>query len=171
MKEFENFSKTQESSKVNYHPIKLKAGNKIKSDIVKKGLVIGILLVFISISCIPTNANVVENNSNHIDNDFINDINHFLYIVACDDLQSVNRHFKNLDRILKKHKNTKIIFITTNLVQHLSLEIKQLLFAEAKKRESIILLISIGDVYRTLENAIYKIVKDMLEQREKQTIK
>ncbi|KYK23720.1 hypothetical protein AYK21_02250 [Thermoplasmatales archaeon SG8-52-2] len=72
MKEFENFSKTQESSKVNYHPIKLKAGNKIKSDIVKKGLVIGILLVFISISCIPTNANVVENNSNHIDNDFIN---------------------------------------------------------------------------------------------------
>ena len=72
MKEFENCSKTLENFKGYYHPIKLKAGNKIKIDIVKKGLVIGILLLFISISSIPMNANVVKNNSYHIDSELIN---------------------------------------------------------------------------------------------------
>jgi len=72
MKECEECSKTQRICENYYHPTKFKGGNKMRNDIVKKGLVIGILLLFIGISSIPTNANVVKNNSNHIDNELNN---------------------------------------------------------------------------------------------------
>ena len=44
----------------------------MRSDIVKKGLVIGILLLFIGISSVPTNANSVKSNSNPIGNELNN---------------------------------------------------------------------------------------------------
>jgi hypothetical protein len=49
----------------------------MRNDIAKKGLVFGILLLFIGISSIPTNANVVKNSSNNTDiessnNDYTN---------------------------------------------------------------------------------------------------
>lgn len=79
MKECEECSKTLEIFEGYYHPTKFRGGNKIRSDIVKKGLVIGILLLFIGISSIPTNANVVKNNSNHNDNDLdISDYTNYL---------------------------------------------------------------------------------------------
>jgi len=44
----------------------------MRNDIVKKGLVIGILLLFIGIISIPTNANLVKSNSKIINNELIN---------------------------------------------------------------------------------------------------
>jgi hypothetical protein len=67
MKECEECDKTLGIFESYRHPTKFKGGKKMRNDIVKKGLVIGILLLFIGISSIPTNANVVKNNSNHID--------------------------------------------------------------------------------------------------------
>jgi hypothetical protein len=61
------------------HPTKFMGGEKMRNDIVKLGLVIGILLLFISISSMPTNANVVKNNSNNIDSELNNsDYTNFL---------------------------------------------------------------------------------------------
>jgi hypothetical protein len=65
MKECEECSKTLEIFEGYYHPTKFNGGNKLKSDIIKKGLVIGIFLLFIGISSAPTNANVVKNNSDY----------------------------------------------------------------------------------------------------------
>jgi len=51
----------------------------MRNDIVIKGLVIGILLLFIGLSSISTNANVIKNNSNPIDNELNNsDYTNFL---------------------------------------------------------------------------------------------
>jgi len=44
----------------------------MRNDIFKKGLVIGILLLFIGISSNPINANLLKDNSNHIDNELNN---------------------------------------------------------------------------------------------------
>jgi len=44
----------------------------MRNDIIKKGLVIGIFLLFIGISSIPINANVVKNNSKYIDGELNN---------------------------------------------------------------------------------------------------
>ena len=52
----------------------------MRNNIVKKGLVIGILMLFIGISSIPTNANVVKNNSNHIDSELDNNSDYTNYL-------------------------------------------------------------------------------------------
>ena len=79
MKEFEEFSKTLGIFKDYRNPTEFKRDNKMSNDIVKKGLVIGILLLLIGISSIPANANLVKNNSNYIDSDLINsDYTNFL---------------------------------------------------------------------------------------------
>ena len=72
MKEFEEFSKTLGIFKNYYNPTKFKIDNKMRNNIIKKGLIIGILLLFIGIISIPTNANLVKNNNNHIENMLIN---------------------------------------------------------------------------------------------------
>ena len=72
MKEFEECSKTLRFCEGYHHSTKFKGGKTKRNELVKKGLVIGILLLFIGISSIPTNANVIKNNSNHIDNELNN---------------------------------------------------------------------------------------------------
>ena len=69
MKECNECSKTLGFFEGYLHPTIFMGGKKMRNDIVKMGLVIGILLLFISISSIPTNANIVKNNSNNLDNE------------------------------------------------------------------------------------------------------
>jgi hypothetical protein len=79
MKECEECNKKLGIFKEYHPPTKFNRGKKMRNDIVKKGLVIGIILLFIGISSMPTNANVVKKNSNNIDSELNNsDYTNFL---------------------------------------------------------------------------------------------
>ncbi|MHA1303751.1 MAG: hypothetical protein ACTSPI_08620, partial [Candidatus Heimdallarchaeaceae archaeon] len=95
-------------------------------------------------------------------------LDYVLYIVPCIDQSQVRRHFRNLDAITSNNPDVSIIFITTNLAKHISIDIKKYLLEEEEKRPNVFLLVSIGNVYRSMENAMYKIVNDFLRTREMQ---
>jgi hypothetical protein len=58
-----------------------------------------------------------------------------------------------------------IYFVTTERADELNLTIKKTLFAETEKKKKLKLMISIGDVFRTLDNSIFLILNDILELR------
>jgi hypothetical protein len=58
-----------------------------------------------------------------------------------------------------------IYFVTKERAEELNLTIKKTLYNETEKRKKLKLMISIGDVFRTLDNSIYLILNDILELR------
>ncbi len=63
MKEYEECDKTLGIFEVYRHPTKFKDVKKMRNDLLKKGLVFGIILLFIGLSVISSNANVVKKSS------------------------------------------------------------------------------------------------------------
>ncbi|UJG41712.1 MAG: hypothetical protein K9W45_04410 [Candidatus Heimdallarchaeum aukensis] len=99
----------------------------------------------------------------------IKDLNYVIYQGRCDlDKSQIKRHFRNIDRINKQNKDTQIIFTTTNEASTIPINVKKILLEEEKQRENVLLLVTIGDIYRSLENTLFKIVNDLLEKREMQ---
>ena len=66
MKEYEECDKTLRIFEGYRHPTKFKGVKKMRNDIVKKLLVFGLILLFIGLSVIPSNANVVKKSGDSI---------------------------------------------------------------------------------------------------------
>ncbi len=98
----------------------------------------------------------------------IKDANYILYIAPCSERSQVYRHFRNIDRFIENNPSVLVMFIITDPNQLVTIDVKKVLLEEEMKRPNVYLLVSIGTVYRSLENAIFKIVNKLLEKREKQ---
>jgi hypothetical protein len=97
--------------------------------------------------------------------DYFRDIDYYIYLASCEDDPSTIRHIKNIEELRKDDPKAQIFFVTAEKAEELPLKIKKALFTEAEKRKNLQLMISVGDVFRTLDNAIYLILNDILELR------
>ena len=97
--------------------------------------------------------------------DFFREMDYYVYIASCEEEGSCQKHIDNIDTMFKQDRNAKIFLVTTERAEQLSLEKKKYLFQESEKRKNLKLMISVGDVFRTLDNAIYLILSDILELR------
>lgn len=97
--------------------------------------------------------------------EFFKDINYYLYIGSFEDLKAAERHIKNLETISQNSPSTKIFMITIETAEKLPLDVKKYLYKEARSRENLTLMISIGDVFRTLDNSVFMILNDILKIR------
>ena len=97
--------------------------------------------------------------------DFFREMDYYVYIASCEEEGSCQKHIDNIDTMFKQDRDAKIFLVTTERAEQLSLEKKKYLFQESENRKNLKLMISVGDVFRTLDNAIYLILSDILELR------
>lgn len=97
--------------------------------------------------------------------DFFREMDYYVYIASCEEEGSCQKHIDNIDTMFKQDSNAKIFLVTKERAEQLSLEKKKYLFQESENRKNLKLMISVGDVFRTLDNAIYLILSDILELR------
>ena len=97
--------------------------------------------------------------------EFFRDINYYLYIGSFEDLKAAERHIKNLEEISQNSPSVKIFMMTIETAEKLPLDVKKYLYKEARSRKNLTLMISIGDVFRTLDNSVFMILNDILKIR------
>ncbi|MHA1224483.1 MAG: hypothetical protein ACTSP3_14750 [Candidatus Heimdallarchaeaceae archaeon] len=97
--------------------------------------------------------------------EFFREMDYYIYVASCENNESTSRHIQNIDSLRKSDTLAKFFFVTTEKSEDLPLETKKYLFNEIERRKNIDLLVSIGDTYRTLDNAIYLVLNDILELR------
>ncbi|MHA1592496.1 MAG: hypothetical protein ACTSUP_08500, partial [Candidatus Heimdallarchaeaceae archaeon] len=72
---------------------------------------------------------------------------------------------RNVDELIKLDPKSKIFLVTFEKSENLDLKVKKALFTESDRRKNVQLMITVGDLFRTLDNAIYLILNDVLELR------
>ena len=97
--------------------------------------------------------------------EFFREIDYYIYLASCEDEESTERHIQNIDELRKDDPRAQVYFVTMEKAADLPLKIKKYLYAETEKRKKLKLMISVGDIFRTLDNAIYLILNDILELR------
>ncbi|MCG3226196.1 MAG: hypothetical protein H7645_04695 [Candidatus Heimdallarchaeota archaeon] len=97
--------------------------------------------------------------------DYFRDIDYYIYLASCEDEESTKRHLENIHSLMESDPKATIYFVTKEQAEELNLTIKKTLYNETEKRKNLKLMISIGDVFRTLDNSIYLILNDILELR------
>ena len=97
--------------------------------------------------------------------DFFREIDYYIYLASCEDEISTKRHLENISSLRENDPKSTIFFITSERAEELNLTIKKPLYNEVERRKNLELMISVGDVFRTLDNAIYLILNDILELR------
>ncbi len=97
--------------------------------------------------------------------DFFREMDYYVYLASCEEEQSCKSHIENIDSLFERDPKAKVYFVTTERAEQLPLAHKKYLFEESEKRKNLKLMISVGDVFRTLDNAIYLILNDILELR------
>lgn len=97
--------------------------------------------------------------------EYFRDIDYYIYLASCEDEESTKRHIINIDDLQKEDPTAQVYFVTIEKAEDLPLSTKKYLFTETQSRKKLKLMISIGDIFRTLDNAIYLILNDILELR------
>jgi len=97
--------------------------------------------------------------------EYFREMDYYVYLASFDDQETCKRHIKNIDSLFERDPQAKIFFISAERAEQLPLEYKKYLFNETERRKNLKLMISVGDVFRTLDNAIYLILNDILELR------
>ncbi len=97
--------------------------------------------------------------------DFFREIDYYIYLASCENEKSTKRHIENIHSLKESDPKSKIFFVTTEKADELKLNIKKTLYNETEKQKNLKLMISVGDVFRTLDNSIYLILTDILELR------
>jgi len=97
--------------------------------------------------------------------DYFREMDYYIYLASCEDEKSTKRHLENITSLVESDPKSTIYFVTRERAEELKLNIKKTLYTETEKRKNLKLMISIGDVFRTLDNSIYLILNDILELR------
>ncbi len=97
--------------------------------------------------------------------EFFREIDYYIYLASCEDEESTERHIQNIDELREDAPGAQVYFVTIEKAADLTLKIKKYLYTETEKRKKLKLMISVGDNFRTLDNAIYLILNDILELR------
>ncbi len=97
--------------------------------------------------------------------DFFREMDYYIYLASCEDAETTSRHIKNIDELRENDPTARYFFVTIERAEELELNIKKSLFNEAERRKNLKLIVSISDIFRSLDNAIYLILNDILELR------
>jgi hypothetical protein len=97
--------------------------------------------------------------------EYFREMDYYVYLASFEDQETCKRHIKNIDSLFERDPQAKIFFISAERAEQLPLEHKKYLFNETERRKNLKLMISVGDIFRTLDNAIYLILNDILELR------
>ncbi len=97
--------------------------------------------------------------------EYFREMDYYIYLASCEEQETCKSHIENMDSLLGRDPKAKIFFVTAERAEQLPLEYKKYLFHETEKRKNVKLMISVGDIFRTLDNAIYLILNDILELR------
>jgi hypothetical protein len=97
--------------------------------------------------------------------EYFREMDYYVYIASCEEDRDCKRHIENIDSLFERDPKAKIFFVTAERAEQLPLELKKFLFHETERRKNLKLMISVGDIFRTLDNAIYLILNDILELR------
>ena len=97
--------------------------------------------------------------------EYFREMDYYIYLASCEDVTSAARHIRNIDELRKSDPQSKIFMVTIEKADKINLNVKKSLFAESERRKNVQLMITVGDLFRTLDNAIYLILNDVLEIR------
>ncbi len=97
--------------------------------------------------------------------EYFREMDYYIYLASCEDITSATRHIRNIDELKKRDPKSKIFLVTFEKAENIDLKVKKALFAETERRKNVQLMITVGDLFRTLDNAIYLILNDVLELR------
>ncbi len=97
--------------------------------------------------------------------EYFREMDYYVYLASCEDQDGCKKHIENIDSLFERDPLAKIFFVTAERAEQLPLEYKKYLFHETERRKNLKLMISVGDIFRTLDNAIYLILNDILELR------
>lgn len=97
--------------------------------------------------------------------EYFREMDYYIYLASCEDITSASRHIRNIDELRKRDPKSKIYLVTFERAEKIDLSVKKALFAESERRENVQLMITVGDLFRTLDNAVYLILNDVLALR------
>ncbi|MCG3224116.1 MAG: hypothetical protein H7647_06590 [Candidatus Heimdallarchaeota archaeon] len=97
--------------------------------------------------------------------EYFREMDYYIYLASCEDITAAKRHLRNIDELKKRDPKSKIFLVTFEKAENIDLKVKKALFAESERRKDVQLMITVGDLFRTLDNALYLILNDVLELR------